>query len=133
MNDNEKTELLKKSRVIAVVGLSADPSRASFHVTEYLIKQGYEIYGVNPQVKEVLGRPCFASLKEIPKSIDIVDVFRKSEAVPEIVEAAISVSAKAIWLQEGVTNPVAEDRARKAGLYVESDRCILKEHMRLIK
>ncbi len=119
-------------RKIAVVGLSSDPSRASHGVTRYMMSQGYEISCVNPNETEVLGMKAHASLRDLADPIEIVDVFRRSDAVPEIVDQAIEKRAKVLWLQEGVTHPEAEERARKAGLIVISDRCILKEHHRLI-
>jgi predicted CoA-binding protein len=130
--DKDILQILKTSRVIAVVGLSPNVARPSYGVTQFLINKGYEIYGVNPGHTEILGRPCFASLKEVPKPIHIVDVFRNSEAVPAIVDEAIALKAKCIWLQEGVTHPEAEEKARQAGLFVISDHCILKEHRRLL-
>ena len=132
MNDEDIRSLLKESKVIAVVGLSANPSRPSHGVTKFLIQQEYEIYGVNPGQTSILGRPCFESLNLVPKLVDIVDVFRNSDAVPQIIDDAIKIKAKAVWLQEGVTHPVAEEKARKAGLFVVSNLCILKEHRRLI-
>ncbi len=130
-NDQNTKQILQTSKVIAVVGLSPNTSRPSYGVTQYLINSGYEIYGVNPGQTEILGRPCYPGLKNIPKSIDIVDVFRNSEAVPEIVDEAIRLKAKALWLQEGVSHPEAEEKAKKAGLFVISNHCILKEHRRL--
>jgi len=125
------TDLLKNSRTIAVVGLSNKRTRPSYGVSEYMQRAGYRIIPVNPQESEVLGEKAYASLEDIPEPIDIVDVFRRSEFVPEIVDAAIRAGAKAIWLQEGVIHESAAEKARQAGLSVVMDRCILKEHRRL--
>lgn len=121
-------EVLEKYKKIAVVGLSSDPSRPSFGVTQYMQSQGYEITPVRPGGEVILGVKSVNSLKDLSQPVEIVDVFRKSDAVPEIVDEAISVKAKVLWLQEGVMHPVAEEKARKAGLIVISDKCILKEH-----
>jgi predicted CoA-binding protein len=115
------------------VGLSSDPSRPSFGVSKYLQSHGYEITPVRPGGEVILGVKSVESLKELAKPIEIIDVFRKSDAVPEIVDAAIDVGAKVIWLQEGVSHPEAETKAQAAGIFVVSDRCILKEHARLVR
>jgi len=125
-----KTILTSFKRIV-VVGLSPDAARPSYGVTNYMIDQGYEIIGVRPGSNSILTRPCYSSLHEVPKPIEIVDVFRAPEHVPAIVDEAIACGAKAIWLQEGVSHSDAERKARAAGLLVVSDRCILKEHMRL--
>ena len=124
-------EMLSKSHTIAVVGLSGKRFRPSYGVSEYMQRAGYRIIPVNPQEREVLGEKCYATLDEIPESIDIVDIFRRSEFVPDIVEAAIRKGARAIWMQEGVVHEAAAERARAAGLEVVMDRCILKEHRRM--
>ncbi|MGB9334248.1 MAG: CoA-binding protein [Candidatus Acidiferrales bacterium] len=121
-------ELLKSSRTIAVVGLSSRKFRPSFGVAQYMQSAGYRIIPVNPAEKEVLGEKCYATLEEIPEKIDIVDIFRRSEFVPEVVESAIRIGAKAIWMQEGVIHAEAAEKARRAGLIVVMDLCILKEH-----
>jgi hypothetical protein len=123
--------LLRDSRIIAVVGLSSNRRRPSYGVSEYMQSMGYRIIPVNPQETEVLGEKAFASLDDVPGPVEIVNVFRRSEFVPEIVEAAIRKGAKAIWMQEGVFNEEAARRAEEAGLAVVMDRCILKEHRRL--
>jgi uncharacterized protein len=123
-------ELLKSARTIAVVGLSNRRFRPSYGVSEYMQRAGYRIIPVNPTLTEVLGEKCYASLDEVPDAIDIVNIFRRSEYVPEIVEAAIRKGAKAVWMQEGVVHEDAARRAREAGLFVVMDRCILKEHQR---
>jgi len=121
-------ELLKSSRTIAVVGLSSRKFRPSFGVAQYMQSAGYRIIPVNPAEKEVLGEKCYATLEEIPEKIEIVDIFRRSEFVPEVVESAIRIGAKAIWMQEGVIHAEAAEKARRAGLFVVMDLCILKEH-----
>ncbi len=121
-------ELLKAARVIAVVGLSSDPMRPSYGVAEYLQRAGYKIVPVNPNEREVLGERAVQRLEDIREKVDIVDVFRRSEFVPEVAESAIAIGAKALWLQEGVIHEGAAKRARDAGLFVVMDRCILKEH-----
>lgn len=126
-------ELLRNARVIAVVGLSAKRHRPSYGVSEYMQRQGYRIIPVNPNETSVLGEKAYASLDEVPEKVDIVDIFRRSEHVPEIVEQAIRAGAKAIWMQEGVIHEEAAARAREAGLFVVMDRCILKEHRKLEK
>jgi len=129
---SQVAELLRTAKTIAVVGLSSKKHRPSHGVAEYMQRQGYRIIPVNPQETEVLGERAYASLDEVPGPIDIVNVFRRSEFVPEIVEAAIRKGARAIWLQEGVIHEEAAERARQAGLIVVMDRCILKEHRRLV-
>lgn len=125
-------EILGKYKKIAVVGLSPEESRPSYGVTAYMIRQGYDIVGVRPGgLKEILGRPVYEKLQDVPGPLEIVDVFRASEHVPAIVKDAIRLKAKAIWLQEGVTHPEAEEEARQAGLAVVSNKCILKEHRKL--
>ena len=125
-------ELLRDSRTIAVVGLSSRRSRPSYGVSEYMQSQGYRIIPVNPGEAEILGEKSYGTLEEIPERIDIVDIFRRSESVPEIVDAAIRIGARGIWMQEGVINEDAAARAREAGLAVVMDRCILKEHRRMM-
>ncbi|MBV9505060.1 MAG: CoA-binding protein [Acidobacteriia bacterium] len=124
-------EILHSARTIAVVGLSGKRYRPSYGVSEYMKRMGYRIIPVNPEETEILGEKCYPDLDSIPGEIDIVDVFRRPEFVPEIVEAAIRKKAKAIWMQEGVMHEEAARRAEEAGLAVVMDRCILKEHRRL--
>jgi len=121
------TELLASAKTIAVVGLSSKPYRASFGVTETLQASGYRIFPVNPNEAEVLGEKCYARLEDIPEKIDIVDIFRRPEFVPDIVDAAIRIGARAIWMQEGVEDERSAERARRAGLFVLMDNCIAKE------
>ena len=120
-------ELLNSTKTIAVVGLSSKPYRASFGVSQSLQDSGYRIIPVNPNESEVLGEKCYVRLEDIPEKIDIVDIFRRSELVPEIVDAAIRIGARAIWMQEGVEDEPSAERARKAGLLVVTDNCIAKE------
>ena len=121
-------ELLASSKVIAVVGLSGRKTRPSYGVSDYKRHAGYRIIPVNPNETEVLGEKAWPDLDSVPEKIDIVNVFRRSECVPEIVDAAIRIGARAIWLQEGVVHHEAAAKARAAGLMVVMDRCILKEH-----
>jgi uncharacterized protein len=124
-------EILQQSRTIAVVGLSSKRFRPSYGVAEYMQRAGYRIIPVNPEESEVLGEKSYQDLESVPEAIDIVDIFRRSEFVREIVEAAIRKGAKAIWMQEGVIDEEAARSAAEAGLDVVMDRCILKEHRRL--
>ena len=132
-SDQAIAELLRSARTIAVVGLSPKPFRASYGVSEFLQSAGYRIIPVNPGIREVLGEKAYARLEDIPEKVDIVDVFRRSDAVPEIVEAAIRIGARAVWMQEGIVNEEAAARARAAGLLVVMDTCILKAHHRLMR
>ena len=124
-------DLLHSCHTIAVVGLSSKRYRPSYGVAEYMQRSGYRIIPVNPSETQVLGEQAYPDLESIPGAIDIVDIFRRSEFVPEIVEAAIRKGAKAIWMQEGVYHEAAARRAEEAGLIVVMDRCILKDHRRL--
>jgi len=124
-------ELLRTSRTIAVVGLSSKRFRPSYGVTEYMQRNGFRIIPVNPLETAVLGEKSYPNLDAVPERVDIVDVFRRSEFVPDIVEAAIRIGARAVWMQEGVVHEAAAERARAAGLTVVMDRCILKEHRRM--
>ena len=126
-------KVLNFSRTVAVVGLSAKADRPSYKVASYLKEQGYKIIPVNPTEKEILGELCYPDLASIPESIDVVDIFRRSEEVLPIVEEAIRIGAKAVWMQEGVINEEAAARAREAGLFVVMDQCMLKKHRELKK
>ena len=128
--EDDALAILKSARTVAVVGLSPDPSRPSYAVASYLKRQGYRIIPVNPNAPEVLGEKSYPDLRSVPEVIDVVDVFRRPEHVPAVVEEAIAVGAKAVWMQEGVIHPEAAERARQAGLRVVMDRCMLKEHQR---
>jgi predicted CoA-binding protein len=121
-------EILRKCRTIAVVGLSSNPVRPSYRVASYMQAQGYRVIPVNPNETNVLDEPAYSSLAAVPGTIDLVNIFRKSEDVLPIVDEAIACGAKAIWMQEGVVNEAAAARAAQAGLPVVMDRCWLKEH-----
>lgn len=121
--------ILKEARVIAIVGLSNKSDRASFQVASYLKSQGYRIIPVNPNANEILGERAYATLKGIPEKIDIVDIFRKPDAVAEIVDEAIEIGAKTVWMQEGIVHNASAEKAKKAGLTVVMNRCIMKEHL----
>jgi uncharacterized protein len=127
-NSDPIYDLLTRVKTIAVVGLSDSPMRPSHGVSAYMQAQGYRIIPVNPQIEEALGQKSYRSLPDVPEKIDLVDVFRRPEFVDEIVEQAIQLKIPAIWLQEDVINERAAERARKAGIFVVMDRCILKEH-----
>ena len=126
-------ELLRKSRVIAVVGLSSKQFRPSYGVAEYMQREGYRIIPVNPHETQVLGEKAYAHLRDIPEHVDIVDIFRRSEFVPPVVEDAIRMGASAVWMQEGVVDEESAEKARAAGLAVVMDRCMLKEHSRYFR
>ncbi|MBM4284142.1 MAG: CoA-binding protein [Deltaproteobacteria bacterium] len=124
----EISAILKDHHVVAVVGISAKPDRPSHQVAAYLQSRGYRIVPVNPGQNEVLGEKCYPSLKDIPFPVDIVDIFRQVEAIPAIVEEAIAVGAKVVWMQLGLAEPESAARARGAGLAVVMDRCMKVEH-----
>ena len=121
-------ELLKRAKTIAVIGLSDNPMRPSYDVSQYMQQHGYRIIPVNPGVPKALGEKSYASLAEISEKIDIVNVFRRPAYVPEIVDEVIRLKLPALWLQEGVVHEQAAEKARQAGVFVVMDRCILKEH-----
>src|SRR5438046_7203636 len=122
-------EILEKYKTIAVVGLSSHPWRASFSVSRYMQSAGYRVIPVNPLETEVLGEKAYPSLDDVPEPFEIVDIFRRSEYVPDIVHAAIGRNARVIWMQQGVIHEAAAAQARAAGLEVVMDRCILQDHM----
>ena len=128
---DEIEKIIKESKNVAVVGLSNKLGRPSLTVASYLKGQGYKIIPVNPTIQEVGGDKCYPDLASVPDRIDIVDVFRKSDEVLPVVDAAIKIGAKAIWMQEGIVNEEAANKAREAGLMVVMDKCMLKEHARL--
>ena len=121
-------DLLKRSKTIAVVGLSNSPLRPSHGVSAYMQMNGYRIIPVNPEIKEALGENAYATLLDVPEKIDIVNIFRRPEFVEEVVDQAIRLKVPAIWMQEEVINEKAADKARQAGIFVIMDSCILKEH-----
>lgn len=124
--------ILETSRNVAVVGLSDKSSRPSYQVARYLQNQGYRIVPVNPRLRQVLGETAYATLLEVPGEVDLVDVFRRPEQVDEVADQAVARGARVLWLQEGVVNQPAAERARKAGMVVVMDRCLFKEHRRLL-
>jgi hypothetical protein len=121
-------DVLRSARTIAVVGLSDNPLRPSHGVAAYLQAQGYRIIPVNPNISEALGEPAFPSLLDVPEQIDIVNIFRRSEFVEEVVDQAIRLKTSAVWMQEDVIHEKAAEKARQAGIFVVMDRCILLEH-----
>ncbi|MEM4554535.1 MAG: CoA-binding protein [Candidatus Anstonellaceae archaeon] len=127
-------EIIKKilgMKRVAIVGISDKQDRPSFHVASYLASQGYEVVPINPNLQEWMGKKSYPELAAVPHQIDVVDVFRKPEAVPPLVHEAIRVGAKAVWLQEEVISPQAQTIAKQAGIFFVMDRCMMKEHMRL--
>ena len=131
-DDARIAEILRGMKRIAVVGISDKEERASHGIAKFLIGQGFEVLGVNPTLTEVLGLPVYPSLAEVPGPLDVVDIFRRSEAVPPIVDEAIAAGARVIWMQEGVAHEEAAARGRAAGLDVIQDRCIYQEWLRLM-
>ncbi|HXE90318.1 MAG TPA: CoA-binding protein [Terriglobales bacterium] len=125
---DEIHDLLQRAQNIAVVGLSSSPLRPSYGVAAYLQTAGYRIIPVNPNIRGALGEKAWPSLRDVPEKIDIVDIFRRPQFVPEVVDLAIELKVPAIWMQEGVIHEEAAAKARKAGIFVVMDRCILKEH-----
>jgi len=129
----EVKAVLKEYKTVAVVGLSPKPERDSHKVARYLKEQGYDIIPVNPGQKEILGSTSYPNLKAIPFPVDIVDIFRKPEAIPPIVDDAIEIGAKVVWMQLGIANNQAAEKAREAGLQVVMSKCIKVEHMNMVK
>ena len=129
--NEEIREILKTSKTIAVVGLSQDTTKASYDVARYMQSQGYKIIPVNPKYSEILGEKCYPEMESIPERVDIVDIFRKPEAVPAIVDEAIDIGAKVIWMQLGICHNAAADKARNAGLKVVMNKCLKVEHANL--
>lgn len=127
-NSDRIAELLNRAKTIAVVGLSDNPMRPSYEVSQYMQRHGYRIIPVNPTVQTALGEKSYPTLSDVPEKIDIVDVFRRPSAVPDIVDEVIRLKLPALWLQETVVHEEAAEKARKAGVFVVMDRCILKEH-----
>jgi uncharacterized protein len=127
----DTAEILRKYRTIAVVGLSNNPLRPSHGVSEYMQRQGYRIIPVNPGHSQILGEKSYRTLEEIPESVEIVNVFRRSELIPPVADSAIAIGAKVLWLQEGIQHEEAAEKARAAGLEVIMNTCILKAHRRM--
>ena len=132
--DPEQTieRILKESHTVAVVGLSSDPDRPSYDVARFLQSRRYRIIPVNPNESEVLGERAYPDLPSVPEPVDVVDIFRRSEAIPPIVQQAIQIGAKAIWMQKGVRNEEAAGQAQAAGMMVVMDRCMMEEARRLV-
>jgi hypothetical protein len=130
-SDEAIIEILRPPKTIAVVGISDNPERDSYDVARYLQDQLYRMIPVNPMLERVLNRPCYPSLREIPERVDIVDIFRRSDAVPEIVDQAIEIGAKVVWMQLGVVHEAAAEKAEQAGLQAVMHRCIKHEHIRI--
>jgi uncharacterized protein len=128
-----ESTILESYHVIAVVGLSGNQDRTSYQVAKYLKEHGYRIIPVNPSLKEVLDEVCYPDLPSVPEQIEVVDIFRKADDVPPIVEQAIGIGVKAVWMQEGIVNETAAESARKAGIQVVMDRCMKKMHWHLIE
>jgi predicted CoA-binding protein len=126
-SDGEIDALLSSAKTIAVVGISPKEERPSHWIAAYLMDHGFKVFGVNPGIGELFGQPVYKSLADVPEAVDIVDIFRESSAVPAIVDQAIALKAKAIWMQEGIVNNAAADKARAAGLKVVMNKCIYKE------
>ena len=126
-------KILKSFRDVAMVGVSANPDRPSNKVFQYLIENGYNVIPVNPTIDEVMGKKCYANLSAIPEKVEVVDIFRRSEDIQPIVDEAIKIGAKAVWMQEGIINNAAAKKAESAGLLVVMDKCMRKEHVRLIE
>ena len=124
-------KIITECRTIAVVGLSSDPNRPSNSVSGYMRRNGYKVIAVNPNETSVFGEPAYSSLAVVPQKVDLVDVFRRSDEAGKAVDDAIAVGAKAVWLQEGVIDEAAAQRALDAGLLVVMDRCWLKEHIKV--
>lgn len=131
--DEELKKLLTESKTIAVIGASPKPWRDSGSIADYLNKKGYKVFPVNPKYEEVLGMKCYPDLKSIPEKIDIVDIFRNSDAVEQVIDEAIAVGAKSVWMQLGVVNETAASKAEQAGLNVVMDRCISIEYLAVMR
>jgi predicted CoA-binding protein len=125
--------ILKEYRTVAIVGASSDPERPSFRVLSYLSEHGYNVIPVNPHEREVLGMASYPNLSSIPEKVEVVDIFRRSEEVMPVVEEAIKIGAKVVWMQEGVINEEAAAKARDAGLLVVMDKCMRKQHISLMR
>ncbi len=130
--DEEIVDILKSSKTIAIVGISQKQERDSYMVAKYLKEHGYKIIPVNPRYEEVLGEKCYPDLKSVPEKIDVVDIFRKPEAIPPIVDEAIEVGAKAVWMQLGLAHNASAKKARDVGVKVVMNKCIKVEHQKLV-
>jgi len=128
-----EAKILNEYHTVAVVGVSPNPKRPSCRVASYLTRHGYHVIPVNPNTQQILGKTSYPDLGSIPEKVEVVDIFRRSEEVPPIVDEAIKIGAKAVWMQEGVINEEAASKARDAGLLVVMDKCMRKEHIRLTR
>lgn len=133
LTPEEIKAVLQDYRVVAVVGLSPKPERPSFQVARYLKEHGYRIVPVNPGQKVILGEKCYPRLSDIPFPVEVVDIFRNVEAIPAIVDEAIAIGARVVWMQQGLTEPAAARKAREAGLQVVMDRCMKIDHAQLVR
>ena len=133
MKEDAARKILKESKTVAVVGLSPRPEQYSYKVAKYLKNQGYKIIPVNPTIEEVLGEKSYPNLKAVTEPVDIVDIFRRPEFVPDIVREAIKIKAKVVWMQEGISNPQAAEEALKSGLKVVQNKCLMKEHKKMFR
>ena len=133
MKEDAARKILKESKTVAVVGLSPRPEQYSYKVAKYLKNQGYKIIPVNPTIEEVLGEKSYPNLTAVPEPVDIVDIFRRPEFVPDIVREAIKIKAKVVWMQEGISNPQAAEEALKSGLKVVQNKCLMKEHKKMFR
>ncbi|HEY9851546.1 MAG TPA: CoA-binding protein [Leptolyngbyaceae cyanobacterium] len=133
LNDGSLREILNDTKAIAVVGHSDRPERISYQIARFLREVGYRVIPVNPTVREIDGQPCYVSLKDVPESVDLVNVFRRSEFLAEVVDEAIDINAKTIWAQSGIYDESAARKALEAGLNVVMDACIKVEYVRLIR
>jgi predicted CoA-binding protein len=131
-NDSVLKEILLSTKTIAVVGLSSNPDKESYRIASYLKDQGYRIIPVNPTATEILGEKVYPDLVSVPEKIDVVEIFRKSEDVPPVVDDAIKAGARVIWMQEGIVNEEAAQKAQEAGMQVVMDTCMRVSHRRLI-
>ena len=131
-SDDEMRQILSDAKTVAVVGISDKPDRASYRVADFLMKHGYHILPVNPTIDTALGVRVYGSLRDLDERVDVVDIFRRSDAVMEIVDDAIAIGAKVVWMQEGVINHEAARRAQEAGLQVVMDHCMMKEYRHLM-
>lgn len=131
-SEKEMKEILLSAKTVASVGLSSNPAKESFGIVQYLKDQGYKIIPVNPTATEIMGQKAYPDLSSIPETVDVVQVFRKSEDVPPVVEDAIKIRAKVVWMQEGIVNEEAAQKARDAGLKVVMDACMRATHRYLI-
>ena len=131
-NDRTMKDILLSARTIASVGVSSSPQKESYGIVQYLKNQGYRMIPINPTADEIMGQKCYPDLESVPEPIDVVQVFRKPEDVPPVVESAIKIGAKVVWMQEGIVNDDAAQKARDAGLQVVMDACMRATHRRLI-